>query len=197
LAKTDKGLKIWTGWKLKDSEDGANLSDSMEAVAEAEDPHPELHLSEENFERAEPAFNFESTSSQVDELCARVQAGDGFTVTSADIADLYDFPIDKFQRLAIEGFLKGSSVVVCAPTSSGKTLIAEGAAAATLARQKRLFYTTPLKALSNQKLREFRKLFGESNVGLLTGDAAVNREAPIMVMTTEILRYALRLVCSL
>lgn len=60
------------------------------------------------------------------------------------------------QRLAIEGFLKGSSVVVCAPTSSGKTLIAECAAAATLAMQRRLFYTTPLKALSNQKLREFR-----------------------------------------
>jgi superfamily II RNA helicase len=60
------------------------------------------------------------------------------------------------QRLAVEGFLKGSSVVVCAPTSSGKTLIAECAAAALFAVQKRLFYTTPLKALSNQKFREFR-----------------------------------------
>ncbi|CAM6115193.1 unnamed protein product [Calypogeia fissa] len=133
----------------------------------------------------------ESPSTRVAQLCARVQAADGFTVTTSDVADLYEFPIDKFQRLAIEGFLKGSSVVVCAPTSSGKTLIAEAAAASTLARQKRLFYTTPLKALSNQKLREFRKLFGEANVGLLTGDAAVNREAPIMVMTTEILRNML------
>lgn len=60
------------------------------------------------------------------------------------------------QRMAIDGFLKESSLVVCAPTSSGKTLIAEAAAAATLARGKRLFYTTPLKALSNQKLRDFR-----------------------------------------
>ena len=58
--------------------------------------------------------------------------------------------------MSIEGFLKGSSVVVCAPTSSGKTLVAEAAAAATIARGKRLFYTTPLKALSNQKLRDFR-----------------------------------------
>jgi superfamily II RNA helicase len=81
--------------------------------------------------------------------------------------------------------------VVCAPTSSGKTLVAEAAAAATLARGKRLFYTTPLKALSNQKLRDFRVLFGEENVGLLTGDAAVNREAPILIMTTEILRNML------
>jgi CRISPR/Cas system-associated endonuclease/helicase Cas3 len=60
------------------------------------------------------------------------------------------------QRLSIEGFLEGSSLVVCAPTSSGKTLVAEAAAAATIARGKRLFYTTPLKALSNQKLRDFR-----------------------------------------
>lgn len=60
------------------------------------------------------------------------------------------------QRMSIEGFLKGSSLVVCAPTSSGKTLVAEAAAAATIARGKRLFYTTPLKALSNQKLRDFR-----------------------------------------
>ena len=62
------------------------------------------------------------------------------------------------QRLAVEGFLKGSSVVVCAPTSSGKTLIAECAAVALLAMHKRLIYTTPLKALSNQKFREFRYL---------------------------------------
>lgn len=61
-----------------------------------------------------------------------------------------------FQRSAIEAFLRGSSVVVSAPTSSGKTLIAEAAAVATVARKRRIFYTTPLKALSNQKFREFR-----------------------------------------
>nr|PNR55603.1 hypothetical protein PHYPA_006500 [Physcomitrium patens] len=125
------------------------------------------------------------------ELCARVEASGERTVTAADIAGLYDFPFDKFQRMSIEGFLKGSSLVVCAPTSSGKTLVAEAAAAATIARGKRLFYTTPLKALSNQKLRDFRELFGEENVGLVTGDAAVNREAPILIMTTEILRNML------
>ncbi|CAK9235184.1 unnamed protein product [Sphagnum troendelagicum] len=133
----------------------------------------------------------EEKRERLKQLCNQVQASDGHTITAEDIAELYDYPLDKFQQIAINGFLKGSSLVVCAPTSSGKTLVAEAAAAATLARGKRLFYTTPLKALSNQKLRDFRVLFGEENVGLLTGDAAVNREAPILIMTTEILRNML------
>lgn len=164
-------------------EDEMELDDSS-SVLEMEDAVTSSETSVNIEER-------ESTSALIAQFCERVQAGDGVTVTAGDIADLYEFPFDKFQRMAIDGFLKGSSVVVCAPTSSGKTLIAEAAAVATLARGKRMFYTTPLKALSNQKLREFRKLFGESNVGLLTGDAAVNRDAPILVMTTEILRNML------
>ncbi|KAJ1696081.1 hypothetical protein LUZ63_004593 [Rhynchospora breviuscula] len=108
-----------------------------------------------------------------------------------DLAGIYHFPIDRFQRLAIQAFLRGSSVVVSAPTSSGKTLIAEASALATLARARRLFYTTPLKALSNQKLRDFRRTFGDHNVGLLTGDSSVNIDAPILIMTTEILRNML------
>ncbi|ESQ28215.1 hypothetical protein EUTSA_v10018027mg [Eutrema salsugineum] len=108
-----------------------------------------------------------------------------------ELVSIYDFRIDKFQRLAIEAFLRGSSVVVSAPTSSGKTLIAEAAAVATVARGRRLFYTTPLKALSNQKFREFRETFGDDNVGLLTGDSAINKEAQIVIMTTEILRNML------
>ncbi|PIA62311.1 hypothetical protein AQUCO_00200361v1 [Aquilegia coerulea] len=108
-----------------------------------------------------------------------------------ELSSIYDFRIDKFQRLAIEAFLRGSSVVVSAPTSSGKTLIAEAAAVATVAKGRRIFYTTPLKALSNQKYREFREAFGESNVGLLTGDSAVNKDAQVLIMTTEILRNML------
>ncbi|KAK6160113.1 hypothetical protein DH2020_003494 [Rehmannia glutinosa] len=108
-----------------------------------------------------------------------------------ELASIYNFRIDKFQRLAIQAFLRGSSVVVSAPTSSGKTLIAEAAAVATVARGRRLFYTTPLKALSNQKFRDFRETFGDSNVGLLTGDSAVNKDAQILIMTTEILRNML------
>ncbi|GER32299.1 helicase [Striga asiatica] len=108
-----------------------------------------------------------------------------------ELASVYNFRIDKFQRLAIQAFLRGSSVVVSAPTSSGKTLIAESAAVATVARGRRLFYTTPLKALSNQKFRDFRETFGDANVGLLTGDSAVNKDAHILIMTTEILRNML------
>ncbi|XP_024542488.1 DExH-box ATP-dependent RNA helicase DExH15 chloroplastic-like isoform X1 [Selaginella moellendorffii] len=130
--------------------------------------------------------SFAERARRIDDLCAKVAQGK--QISSADLIGLYSFRLDKFQRLAIEGFLKGSSVVVSAPTSSGKTLIAEAAAAATLAKCKRLFYTTPLKALSNQKFRDFRKIFGDSSVGLLTGDVSINRDAPIVIMTTEIMR---------
>lgn len=130
-------------------------------------------------------------------LVERVQGGSGADgmgrgdITISDIKGLFSFPMDKFQIQTVEAFLRGSSVVVAAPTSSGKTLVAEAAAAATIARGGKIVYTTPLKALSNQKLREFREKFGEGNVGLMTGDAAVNREAPILIMTTEILRNML------
>jgi len=92
---------------------------------------------------------------------------------------------------AIAALDAGQSVVVCAPTGSGKTLIGEYAIYRALARGKRVFYTTPLKALSNQKLRDFRNRFGADRVGLLTGDTSVNRDAPILVMTTEIFRNML------
>ncbi|XWS22534.1 hypothetical protein CRYUN_Cryun29cG0044700 [Craigia yunnanensis] len=93
--------------------------------------------------------------------------------------------------MAIEAFLRGSSAVVPAPTSSGKTLIVEAAAVATVARGRWLLYTTPLKALSNQKFRQFGETFGDNNVGLLTGDSAVNKDAQVLVLTTEILRNML------
>ncbi|KAK8643558.1 hypothetical protein V6N13_012847 [Hibiscus sabdariffa] len=133
----------------------------------------------------------ESTWQRVERLCNLVtELGEEMIDVDA-LADIYDFRIDKFQRMAIEAFLRGSSVVVSAPTSSGKTLIAEAAAVATVARRRRLFYTTPLKALSNQKFRQFRETFGDNNVGLLTGDSAVNKDAKILVLTTEILRNML------
>ncbi|MGF1673409.1 MAG: DEAD/DEAH box helicase, partial [Rivularia sp. (in: cyanobacteria)] len=108
-----------------------------------------------------------------------------------DPSSVFPFELDQFQHDAIASLNAGRSVVVCAPTGSGKTLVGEYAIYRALARGKRVFYTTPLKALSNQKLRDFRSEFGFDSVGLLTGDASINRDAPILVMTTEIFRNML------
>lgn len=108
-----------------------------------------------------------------------------------DPSSIFPFTLDEFQNEAISSLNAGRSVVVCAPTGSGKTLVGEYAIYRALARGKRVFYTTPLKALSNQKLRDFREKFGFEHVGLLTGDANINRDASILVMTTEIFRNML------
>ena len=108
-----------------------------------------------------------------------------------DLKTLFPFELDNFQKQAIAALNAGKSVVVCAPTGSGKTLVGEYAIYRALSRGQRVFYTTPLKALSNQKLRDFRRLFGTEKVGLVTGDTSVNREAPVLVMTTEIFRNML------
>lgn len=113
------------------------------------------------------------------------------TSSELDLQQLFPFTLDPFQHEAIVALNAGKSVVVCAPTGSGKTLIGEYAIWRALAQGRRVFYTTPLKALSNQKLRDFRNQFGVENVGLITGDVSVNRDAPILVMTTEIFRNML------
>ncbi|HEY9903999.1 MAG TPA: DEAD/DEAH box helicase, partial [Candidatus Sericytochromatia bacterium] len=113
------------------------------------------------------------------------------TSVNLDLNNLFPFELDEFQQQAIAALNAGRSVVVCAPTGSGKTLIGEYTIYRALARGGRVFYTTPLKALSNQKLRDFRDRFGAQQVGLLTGDTSINRDAPILVMTTEIFRNML------
>ena len=100
----------------------------------------------------------------------------------------YDFALDKFQLDAIDALDAGSSVLVAAPTGSGKTLIAEYAIDAAIQQRQRAFYTAPIKALSNQKFNDLVAHYGKSEVGLLTGDNSINTAAPIMVMTTEVLR---------
>lgn len=100
------------------------------------------------------------------------------------------FKPSKFQREALDCILKGD-VMVIAPTGSGKTWIAEQAMARLLAEGKQCWYTTPLKALSNQKYDNFRRLFGEENVGILTGEREENSQAPLIVATTEVFRNAL------
>ncbi|MGH7277024.1 MAG: DEAD/DEAH box helicase, partial [Candidatus Rokuibacteriota bacterium] len=103
----------------------------------------------------------------------------------------YPFPLDDFQVEAIRAIEADQSVIVSAPTGAGKTLIAEFAIHAALESGRRIAYTTPLKALSNQKFADFTRAFGEERVGILTGDVKVNPRARVLVMTTEILRNAL------
>jgi superfamily II RNA helicase len=100
----------------------------------------------------------------------------------------YPFVFDPFQEEAIHHIAAGRSVIVSAPTGAGKTLIAEFAIFRALANGQRIAYTTPIKALSNQKYADFCRQFGAEYVGILTGDVQVNSQAPILVMTTEILR---------
>lgn len=100
----------------------------------------------------------------------------------------YPFPLDDFQVRAIQALEAGESVLVAAPTGSGKTVVAEFALDRALDHHRKGFYTTPLKALSNQKFGDFGRRYGHGRVGLLTGDNAVGGEAPVVVMTTEVLR---------
>lgn len=103
----------------------------------------------------------------------------------------FKFELDEFQKEAINHIQNRKSVVVCAPTGAGKTCIAQSAIHLALEKGERIFYTTPLKALSNQKFNDFSKLYGEENTGLLTGDTTINRDAQIVVMTTEVFRNML------
>ncbi|WP_122263101.1 DEAD/DEAH box helicase [Ornithinimicrobium cerasi] len=98
------------------------------------------------------------------------------------------FELDPFQLEAIQAVQDGAGVLVAAPTGAGKTVVGEFAVALALETGRKAFYTTPIKALSNQKYHDLVERHGSANVGLLTGDSSVNGEAPVVVMTTEVLR---------
>jgi len=104
---------------------------------------------------------------------------------------LYDFDFDGFQVAACEALGAGSGVLVAAPTGSGKTVIGEYAVHLALAQGRKCFYTTPIKALSNQKYADLVRRYDNRTVGLLTGDNSINGDAPVVVMTTEVLRNML------
>ncbi|QNE17847.1 DEAD/DEAH box helicase [Kribbella qitaiheensis] len=108
-----------------------------------------------------------------------------------EFRELYDFRLDEFQLRACAALEDGHQVLVAAPTGSGKTLVGEFAVHLALQRGQKCFYTTPIKALSNQKYSDLVRRYGSENVGLLTGDNSINSEAPIVVMTTEVLRNML------
>jgi ATP-dependent RNA helicase HelY len=110
---------------------------------------------------------------------------------SADFRAGYPFALDPFQDEACVALEDGYSVLVCAPTGAGKTIVGEFAVHLALAANQKCFYTTPIKALSNQKYNDLVARYGTERVGLLTGDNAINGDAPVIVMTTEVLRNML------
>ena len=105
-----------------------------------------------------------------------------------EFAKQLKFPLDDFQDKACRAIARNSSVLVAAPTGAGKTVVGEFAIYLAVSRNQKVFYTTPIKALSNQKYLELVDRYGQENVGILTGDNNTNSSAPIVVMTTEVLR---------
>ncbi|RCW40480.1 ATP-dependent RNA helicase HelY [Halopolyspora algeriensis] len=109
----------------------------------------------------------------------------------ADFAGELSFALDAFQRTACQALESGHGVLLCAPTGAGKTVVGEFAVHLALAEGRKCFYTTPIKALSNQKYADLCERYGSDAVGLLTGDTSINGEAQVVVMTTEVLRNML------
>ena len=103
-------------------------------------------------------------------------------------SNLLKFPLDDFQNQACRALAQGKGVLVAAPTGAGKTIVGEFAIHLAIEQDLKVFYTTPIKALSNQKYAEMVKRYGPERVGLLTGDTNQNSDAQIVVMTTEVLR---------
>ena len=109
----------------------------------------------------------------------------------ADFSAHFSFPLDGFQEQACHEIEEGRGVLVAAPTGSGKTVVGEFACHLALEQGRKCFYTAPIKALSNQKYADLVARYGADKVGLLTGDTSINGEAPLVVMTTEVLRNML------
>src|SRR6266516_1087810 len=121
----------------------------------------------------------------------QVEAGSETLTGIQTFVARYPFPFDSFQVEAITELAQGQSVVVAAPTGTGKTLVAEFAIWLAQQRNQRVIYTTPLKALSNQKYRDLREIYGYDTVGLVTGDIVEHSRASVVVMTTEVYRNML------
>ncbi|MEE1800104.1 MULTISPECIES: DEAD/DEAH box helicase [unclassified Streptomyces] len=121
---------------------------------------------------------------------ARIRAAERATALTP-FREMYEFGLDPFQIEACQALEAGKGVLVAAPTGSGKTIVGEFAVHLALAEGRKCFYTTPIKALSNQKYADLAKRYGSDKVGLLTGDNSVNADAPVVVMTTEVLRNML------
>ncbi len=130
-------------------------------------------------------------TSPAERYAASRRRGDEEKSALGEFRALYDFELDEFQLEACRALERGSGVLVAAPTGAGKTIVGEFAVHLALGSGRKCFYTAPIKALSNQKFHDLVARYGADRVGLLTGDNTVNGEAPVVVMTTEVLRNML------
>ena len=179
-------------------------------VASVDDDEDDAPVDDAPVDDAPVAANSSSPSCDAvdDDVVTVVETGDGRTCTHLTVwpesvaptrrgpppkvekrAREYAFDLDPFQYTSINCMEQGESVMVAAHTSAGKTVVAEYAIAMALRDKQRVVYTSPLKALSNQKYRELAEIF--TDVGLMTGDVTINENASCLVMTTEILRSML------
>lgn len=131
------------------------------------------------------------TSSALPEGFADLSGDKDMNTMPKDPAKTYPFELDPFQKQSIAYIERNESVLVAAHTSAGKTVVAEYAVARSIKRGQRVIYTSPIKALSNQKFRDMQEEFGVDEVGLMTGDITINPTATCLIMTTEILRSML------
>jgi len=126
--------------------------------------------------------------SPAEQYAASRRRAAGAKTALTEFRGLYDFELDDFQVEACRALEEGAGVLVAAPTGAGKTIVGEFAVHLALRQGRKCFYTAPIKALSNQKYHDLVERYGADKVGLLTGDNSVNGEAPVVVMTTEVLR---------
>lgn len=185
-------------WNYEEDEDAVvNKTDITEGIGVVDDDGTalkELELPEEELAPVKPAVEpteQKSTKQWAIQVDLGDHALDEFHSRIPHMAHKWNFELDPFQKMAILHLHSHDNVFVAAHTSAGKTVIAEYAVALSRDHMTRTIYTSPIKALSNQKFRDFRLTFGENNVGLLTGDVQIKKEAPFLIMTTEILRSML------
>lgn len=128
------------------------------------------------------------TPELVDRLENLVSKHPGIEVEMELYRTIYPFKLDEFQEIGLSNLIAGNNVLVSTPTGSGKTVVGELAIYFALMMGLKVAYTTPLKALSNQKFKDFTDRYGGDRVGLLTGDIVINRGATVTIMTTEVFR---------
>lgn len=175
---------------MDDSENRSPAEQDLEGDGLFMEDTEDEETSPEEASEEETAFTLEEETNTEDDFSDATTPREVDEGLLEQFRERYAFPLDDFQEEAIRALASGESVMVAAPTGTGKTVVAEFGIFQAYSHKKRIFYTTPIKALSNQKFKDLRDQYGDA-VGLLTGDVIENPNGYIMVMTTEVLRNML------